>query len=74
MKFQLDGKDTYTQLNSTNPVDESNLAFGSETMEDGDHQLLGSIESLQQNGSITLDYFECVVPCMLLYPVPSSYV
>jgi hypothetical protein len=61
MKFQLDGKETYSvSLNNTNPANGSALIFSSDNMEDGDHQLRGSIESREQNGGIILDYFECV--------------
>jgi hypothetical protein len=45
-------------LNSTNPDNGSTFIFSSDNMEDGDHQLRGSIESLEQNGAIILDYFE----------------
>ena len=31
---------------------------------DGDHQLLVVVRSLQQNGSLAVDYFECVVPLL----------
>jgi hypothetical protein len=55
-------------VNNTNPTNGSALIFSSDNIEDGDHQLRGSIESLEQNGGIILDYFECVASFIPLCP------
>ena len=62
----LDGRNMNVPLNSTKSANRPSLIFSSDNMEDGDHQLYGELASLQVNGSLAVDYFECVAP--LLYP------
>ena len=62
MQIQLDGKNAETPLNGTNSVDQPTLLFTADNMGDEDHQLLVNIESLAQNGTVVVDYFECVAP------------
>jgi len=58
----LDGKNMDVPLNSTNTDNKPSLIYSSDSMVDGDHQLYGEIVSLQVNGSLAVDYFECVAP------------
>ena len=55
------------QLNGTEFAKESSLIFSRDSMTDGDHQLFVVIESLKVNGSIAVDYFECVAPLITFY-------
>lgn len=47
-------------LNGTKFDDGPTLLFAPPKMEDGDHQLFVYIESLKQNGTVAVDYFEYV--------------
>jgi hypothetical protein len=60
--FRLDGNNTNVPLNGTNFADGPMPLYNSGIMEDGDHQLLVFINSLQQNGTVAVDFFEYVVP------------
>jgi hypothetical protein len=63
LNWILDGNRTDVLLNSTNSSDASKPAFISHALEDGDHQLMGQITSLQANGRIEIHYFEYVTSC-----------
>ena len=63
--FQLDVNSTIVLLNATNFDAGPTLLWRTDYLGDGDHQLLVNITSLQQNGSVAVDYFEYVIA--LLY-------
>jgi len=56
------------KLNSTNPDDMQTLVYSSGNMEDGDHQIWGTIETLEKHGVIEVHYFEWVAPLTLMCP------
>ena len=64
MGFQLDVNSTIVSLNGTNFDDGPTLLWRTDYLGDGDHQLLVNVTSLQQNGSVAVDYFEYVVPLL----------
>ena len=64
MRFRLDANNTIVSLNGTNFDDGPTLIWSAENFEDGDHQFFVVINSLQQNGSVAVDYFEYVVPLL----------
>ena len=51
-------------LNGTNFGDGSKLVWDADNLGDGDHQLNVVVNSLPQNGSVAVDYFEYVVPSL----------
>ena len=61
MDFKLDVNVTIVSLNGTNLDDGPKLVWSPVNFGDGDHQLLVSVNSLPQNGSVAIDYFEYVV-------------
>ena len=58
--LQLDENITTVLLNRT--MNGLAPAFHAENLEDGDHQLYGKVESLQDSGIIIVDHFESVTP------------
>ena len=64
MQFQLDVNNTIVPLNGTNVDDGPKLVWNADNLGDGDHQLWVVVNSLQQNGSVAVDYFEYVVPLL----------
>ena len=68
MGFRLHSNETIVSLNGTNFDDGPILVWSAYNLGDGDNQLLLYVKSLQQNGSVVIDYFEYVVP--LLHFVP----
>jgi len=67
--LRLDGKTTTVLLDNTinDPADGPTPVFTSDNMEDGDHQLLGRVESRKENGLIIVDHFECAPPHSILF-------
>ena len=61
MLFRLDVNSTIVSLNGTNFDDGPKLVWNADNLGDGDHQLWVYVNSLQQNGSVVVDYFEYVV-------------
>ena len=61
MTFDLDGSNTGVLLNGTNFDNGPTLVWSNDTLGDDDHRLSVYIYSLQQNGSVAVDYFEYVV-------------
>lgn len=57
MGLQVDGNVQNVYFNGTNIADESTPAF-TWNMQDGDHQIFGYTESLRENATIAVDYFE----------------
>ena len=66
MLFRLDGSSANVALNGTNVDDGPKLVWSADNLGDGDHQLWVVINSLQQNGSLAVDYLEYVVPLLQL--------
>ena len=66
MQFLLDLNSTVVSLNGTNFDDGPKLVWHADNLGDGDHQLWVVVNSLQQNGSVAVDYFEYVVPLLHL--------
>ena len=64
MLFRLDAHDTNVALNGTNFESGPTLVWSADNLGDGDHQLYVYINSLQQNGSVAVDYFEYVLPLL----------
>ena len=64
MRFRLDVNNTIVSLNGTNVDDGPTLVWSVDNLGDGDHQLWVVINSLQQNGSVAVDYLEYVVPLL----------
>ena len=64
MLFRLDGNDANMVLNGTNFDNGPALVWSAENLEDGDHQLYMLVGSLQQNGSVAVDYLEYVLPSL----------
>lgn len=62
--FRLDGNNTNVPLNGTRFADGPASVFRSGVMKDGDHQLLVYINSLEQNGSVAVDYIEYDTPLL----------
>ena len=62
MLFNLDVNNTIVSLNGTNFDDGPTLVWSADNLGDGDHQLAMSIDSLEENGSVAVDYLEYVVP------------
>ena len=61
MQFRLDANDANTVLNGTNFNDGPTLIWSADNLGDGDHQLYVHVISLQQNGSVAVDYLEYVL-------------
>ena len=77
MLFRLDVNNTNVELNGTNFEDGPTLVWGADNLVDGDHQLYVYVNSLQENGSVAVDYVEYVVPLLQLvtgYCVPTGIV
>ena len=68
MQFRLDAYDTNVALNGTNCDDGPTLIWSVDNLGDGDHQLWVVVNSLQQNGSVVVDYFEYVAPLLQFGP------
>ena len=66
MQFRLDGNIQSMPLNDTNFDSGPKLVWNTNNLKDGDHQLYVYVTSLQQNGSIAVDYLEYVVPSLHL--------
>ena len=64
LEFRLDVNSTTVSLNGTNFDDGPNLVWNADNLGDGDHQLLVYVNSLRQNGSVAVDYFEYAVPLL----------
>ena len=64
MQFRLDGSNANVSLNGTKLDDGPTLVWRADNLGDGDHQLWVVVNSLQQNGSVAVDYFEYVVPLL----------
>ena len=62
MRIKLDSNETTLSLDGTN--DGTTLIWNADNLGDDDHQLLVHINSLPQNGSVVVDYFEYVVPLL----------
>ena len=66
MLFRFDVDSTTVSLNGTNLDDGPKLVWHADNLEDRDHQLWVVVNSLQQNGSVAVDYVEYVVPLLHL--------
>src|SRR5258706_2668397 len=64
LQFRLDGINSNIPLNGTNFNNGPTTVFSADNLGDGDHQLFVYIISLQQNGSVAVDYFEYVIPLL----------
>jgi len=62
LQFRLDGRNLERSSNGTNFADGPTPVFTALNLEDGDHQLFVYVISLQQNGTVAVDYFEYVPP------------
>jgi len=62
MLFRLDSNSTLVSLNGTNFDDGPTHVWNADNFGDGEHQLWVVVNSLQQNGSVVVDYFEYVFP------------
>ena len=62
--FRLDVNNTNVALDGTNFDDGPTLVWSADNLGDGDHQLYMYVNSLQQNGSVAVDYVEYVVPLL----------
>ena len=58
MQFLLDVNRTVVSLNGTSFDEGSKLLWNADNLGDVDHQLWVVVDSLQQNGSVAVDYFE----------------
>ena len=58
LQFLLDVNRTVVSLNGTNFDEGSKLLWNADNLGDVDHQLWVVVDSLQQNGSVAVDYFE----------------
>ena len=63
-QFRLDGNITSMSLNDTNFDSGPTLVWNANNLRDADHQLYVYVNSLQENGSIVVDYLEYVVPSL----------
>ena len=66
MQFLLDVNNTRVSFNSTNFDNGPKLLWNADNLGDSDHQLWVVVNSLQQNVSVSVDYFEYVVPLLYL--------
>ena len=66
MLFRLDANNTNVVLGGTNIDDGPTLIWSADNLGDSDHQLYLSVSSLQQNGSVAVDYLEYVLPYFTL--------
>ena len=66
MLFRLDGSNANVSLNGTKFDDGPKLVWRADNLGDGDHQLWVVVNSLQQNGSVAVDYFEYVISLLHL--------
>ena len=64
MLFRLDVNSTIVSLNGTNFVDGPKLVWNADNLGDGDHQLYVVVNSIPQDRSVVVDYFEYVVPSL----------
>ena len=64
MQFLLDVNSMIVPFNGTDLDDGPKLVWNADNLGHGDHQLLVYVNSLQQNGSVAVDYFEYVVPLL----------
>ena len=60
--FRLDTNTTLVSLNGTNFDSGPTRVWNADNLGDGEHQLWVVVNSLQQRGSVAVDYFEYVVP------------
>jgi len=58
LQFRLDGNNTNVSLNGTNFAGGPTRVYSADNLADGDHQLFVYVNSLQQNGTVAVDYFE----------------
>ena len=61
MQFRLDGINSNVPLNGTNFDNGPTTIFSADNLGDGDHQLFVYIISLEQNGTVAVDYFEYAI-------------
>ena len=65
MDIELDeNSSTTVSLNGTSFDDGPTLVWSADTLGDGDHQFYLVVGSLQQNGSVAVDYIEYVLPLL----------
>ena len=64
MQFRLDGINSNVPLTGTNFDNGHTTVFIADNLGDGDHQLFVYIISLEQNGTVAVDYFEYVIPSL----------
>ena len=64
MLFRLDANNINMVLDRTNFDDSPTLLWSTDSLGDADHQLYLSVNSLQPNGSLALDYLEYVLPLL----------
>ena len=64
MLCRLDGINANVPWNGTNVDGGPTLVWSADNIADGDHQLLVYVDSLEENGSLTVDYLEYVVPLL----------
>ena len=72
VSLTLDGNKTEISKNQTNIISVS-LIYHADNIEDGDHQLSGSLvggSKLLSDLFLEINYFECVIP--LLHSVPGT--
>ena len=69
LQFRLDGNNKNIPLDGTNFANGPSPIYSYENLKDDDHQLFVYINSLQQNGTVAVDYFEYVI---LLCSVPET--
>lgn len=62
MRFRLDSNNTDLSVGGTDSANGPTLLWSVENLKDGDHQLLFLVNSVQEQGSVMVDYFEYVVP------------
>lgn len=72
LQFRLDGINQNLPLNGTNFDAGPTSVFSAENLGDGDHQLFVYIISLEQNGTVAVDYFEYVIPLVKMSQVSCS--
>ena len=58
MNFALDANGTTVSLNGTSIDNGPTLVWSADNLGDDDHQFYVFVGSLQQNGSVAVDYFE----------------
>jgi hypothetical protein len=64
LQFRLDGENENVPFNGAGFANGSAPVFSADSLEDGDHQLLVYVNSLQRNGAVVVDYFEYVIPLL----------